>query len=122
MKKTILTIFLFSSIISLANQGPISGGGGGIATYQAIALAQIMSDISNNISIVRKYFPNSGAILKSIEFLGAQRDSRYPNGRSVYLVKNSGGCAVEVEAIAQDWTGMAYSINWGELKCLGFRQ
>ena len=117
MKKLIVSLLLFITTTVSAVQGPISGGGGSVVAYQAIALMQIMSDISNNISIIRQYFPASGVALKSIEFLYSQRDHRYPYGRSVYRLQNSGNCFVDVEAIAQDETGMKYVTRWGELHC-----
>ena len=111
MKISMLVASIVFSNFAFASEGPISGGGGGPAVYQAIAISKIMKEISENMEVTTKFFPKEGLAFKSIEFISAT------GGHSVYLLRNSGDCFVKVETTAKDWSGMDYSIIWNELIC-----
>lgn len=107
----IMTLLFINHQTAIASEGPISGGGGGGVVFQSLAIGKIVSDIHTRKEIGTKYFPSGGAFLKSIEW------KSWKSGNSVYVIKNSADCIVEVEATAADDSGMTYTTAWHELVC-----
>jgi hypothetical protein len=105
------SIITASTGASTLSAGPISGGGGGVAVFQAKAIAQIMNDISEREDIAAKYFSHTSTHIKSIEWLSWQ------NGTTKYLIHTDSNCLIRVETTATDDSGMSYATTWHDAIC-----